>query len=71
MEKNRKGSERYIRTIILVFINISLTIDEILGQSWRKNDRIETFRTRQIIEKQFVCTDQDVTFELVTGKVYV
>ena len=71
MEKSSKTIERYIRMIILVFITISLTIDGILGQSWRTNDRIETFRTRHVIGKQFVCPDGDVTFELVTGNIRV
>ena len=68
MEKNRRVIQRHVRIILLLLINIIITIDKSLGQSWRKNDRIETFRTRP---KQFVCPPQDVTFELVTGKVYV
>ena len=47
--------------------SISINIDKCLGQSWRTNDRIETFRTRQRIENQFVCAEKDTTFELVTG----
>ena len=59
------------RTNIVVFvfvITISLNIEKCSGQSWRTNDRIETFRTRQRIENQFVCAAKDTTFELVTGK---
>ena len=63
-----EGTKKYVTTKTLLFIAISLTIDVSFGQSWRKNDRIETFRTRHVIGKQFFCPDGDVTFELVTGK---
>ena len=63
-----EGTRKYVITKTLLFIAISLTIDVSFGQSWRKNDRIETFRTRHVIGKQFFCPDGDVTFELVTGK---
>ena len=57
-----------MKILVLVLISISVIFDQSFGQSWRKNDRIETFRTRQISEKQFSCDDRDTTFELVTGK---
>ena len=53
--------------VSVVIFSISLNIDICLGQSWRTNDRIETFRTRQRIENQLVCAEKDTTFELVTG----
>ena len=52
----------------MVITTIFITTGESIEQSWRKNDRIEAFRIRQIIENQVLCPDQDVTFELVTGK---
>ena len=57
-----------MKILVLVLISISVIFDQSFGQSWRKNDRIETFRTRQITNNQFSCDDRDTTFELVTGK---
>ena len=54
--------------VIVFMISISLNIGKCLGQSWRTNDRIETFRTRQRIENQLLCAEKDTSFELVTGK---
>ena len=63
---NRVIKRRNIAAFVFI-ISISINIDKCLGQSWRTNDRIETFRTRQRIENQFVCAEKDTTFELVTG----
>ena len=63
---NRVIKRRNIAVFVFI-ISISTNIDNCLGQSWRTNDRIETFRTRQRIENQLVCAEKDTTFELVTG----
>ena len=60
----------YKMLFVFISVSLSLCIHNSLGQSWRKNDRIEAFRTKKIIGKQFVCPDKDVTFELVTGKLH-
>ena len=63
---NRAIKRRNIAVFVFI-ISMITNIDKSLGQSWRTNDRIETFRTRQRIENQFVCAEKDTTFELVTG----
>ena len=63
---NRVIKRRNIAVFVFI-ISISTNIDNCLGQSWRTNDRIETFRTRQRIENQLLCAEKDTTFELVTG----
>jgi hypothetical protein len=68
MQRRNTYCARNMKILVLALISISINFDKTLGQSWRKNDRIETFRTRQIIHNQFVCDDRDTTFELVTGK---
>ena len=68
MQRRKTHCTRNMKSLVLALISISVNFDKTLGQSWRTNDRIETFRTRQIIPNQFVCDDRDTTFELVTGK---
>ena len=68
-DKMIHGINRMNMILVIVFmISISLNLDKCLGQSWRTNDRIETFRTRQRIENQLLCAEKDTSFELVTGK---
>ena len=68
MQRRKTHCVINMKILVLALISISVNFGKTLGQSWRKNDRIETFRTRQIIQNHFVCDDRDTTFELVTGK---